>query len=98
MKKLTGSPWLGGKPVVAVVGESTPNHVATTPITLDHTNAAGRLLVSRSDVAAGPMSSAVESIEPMAIDESATAIASARMKRRPNELECECRARPRGPD
>ena len=40
-------------------------------------------LVSRSAVAAGPMSRAVERIEPMAIDERPTATAMATMNARP---------------
>ena len=52
-------------------------------MTLDQTSALPRLLVNRSDVAAGPMSSAVERIEPMAIDDSPTAIAIASMNKMP---------------
>ena len=60
-----------------------PSHVVATPRMQAATIAVRRLRVRRTAVAAGPMSSAVERIDPMAMDERPTETASASMNSRP---------------
>ena len=60
-----------------------PSHVVVTPEDAGGRHGVRRFRVRRSAVAAGPMSSAVERIDPMAMDDRPTETARASMNSRP---------------